>query len=90
MNLLHALSIFAQATGGLSTAGLVVMVVSIGAVLSLVSFCLYKVFRYHRSKLKSMSKARSKSTRVMFPTPTEWPPHAETILQRPEKIPQRC
>ena len=44
MNLLHALSIFAQATGGLSTAGLVVMVVSIGAVLSLVSFCLYKVF----------------------------------------------
>ena len=44
MNVLHALSIFAQATGGLSTAGLVVMVVSIGAVLSLVSFCLYKVF----------------------------------------------
>ena len=44
MILLHALSIFAQATGGLSTAGLVVMVVSIGAVLSLVSFCLYKVF----------------------------------------------
>ena len=44
MNLLHALSIFAQATGGLSTAGLVVMVVSISAVLSLVSFCLYKVF----------------------------------------------
>ena len=44
MNLLHALSIFAQATGGLSTAGLLVMVVSIGAVLSLVSFCLYKVF----------------------------------------------
>lgn len=44
MNLLHALSIFAQATGGLSTAGLVVMVVSIGAVLSLASFCLYKVF----------------------------------------------
>ena len=38
------MSIFAQATGGLSTAGLVVMVVSIGAVLSLVSFCLYKVF----------------------------------------------
>ena len=44
MNVLQALSIFAQATGGLSTAGLVVMVVSIGAVLSLVSFCLYKVF----------------------------------------------
>ena len=44
MNLLHALRIFAQATGGLSTAGLVVMVVSIGAVLSLASFCLYKVF----------------------------------------------
>lgn len=42
--MLRASNLFAQATAGLSTAGLVVMVVSIGAVLTLVSFCLYKVF----------------------------------------------
>ena len=34
----------APAAAGLNTAGLTVMVVSIGAVLSLISFCLYKVF----------------------------------------------
>ena len=34
----------ASAAAGLNTAGLTVMVVSIGAVLSLISFCLYKVF----------------------------------------------
>ena len=44
MAILRASNLFAQATAGLSTAGLVVMVVSIGAVLTLVSFCLYKVF----------------------------------------------
>ena len=44
MAMLRASNLFAQATAGLSTAGLVVMVVSIGAVLTLVSFCLYKVF----------------------------------------------
>ena len=42
--MLRASNLFAQVTAGLSTAGLVVMVVSIGAVLTLVSFCLYKVF----------------------------------------------
>jgi len=43
MAMLRACNLFAQATAGLSTVGLVVMVVSIGAVLTLVSFCLYKV-----------------------------------------------
>ena len=44
MDFLQTVSLFAEAapTGGLSTAGLVVMCVSIGAVLCLVSFCLYK------------------------------------------------
>ena len=44
MEFLHIADFFAQAPSGLSNAGLVVMVVSISAVLSLVSFCLYKVF----------------------------------------------
>ena len=44
MEFLQTADFFAQAPAGLSTAGLVVMVVSISAVLSLVSFCLYKVF----------------------------------------------
>ena len=34
----------ASAAAGLNSAGLTVMLVSIGAVLSLISFCLYKVF----------------------------------------------
>jgi hypothetical protein len=46
MEILETGILFAEAVtaGGLSTAGLVVMCVSIGAVLSLLSFCLYKVF----------------------------------------------
>ena len=46
MDVLQTVSLFAEAapTGGLNTAGLVVMCLSIGAVLCLVSFCLYKVF----------------------------------------------
>jgi len=44
MVILRASNLFAQATAGLNTAGLTVMIVSIGAVLTLVSFCLYKVF----------------------------------------------
>ncbi len=44
MDVLQAFSFFAQTTGGLNSSGLIVMVVSISAVLTLVSFCLYKVF----------------------------------------------